>query len=698
MSITRFKCYNPGEKPYSRRRTEEEWEPYHLLLSEMHTQRFTRKDMLAKLREVGFDVSPGQLLSQMKKWDMMVYADRVSHSGISQSLDEIMLQSSPEPVIADNDIVNGPADAASKVELDNVPPLPPFSYGHSDESRWRFSAAERSDDTADGASFSSLEDLDELPLEGYYRSSKLDVTAVHPDSIEEVLVKIPVHALGSDAADPSSILRQISTITEPWCGNFPTTCCCQAFFRGQGIFASSPELYKIILDQSSPQSLIYIVALLNLVETKPAGEGRLELPTQFWDAVDFYLRACTRVDHKNKLAPHILHRLLRIWEVSDGDCLPFPVSEFPRSSAARTHESLINKILKTRPSTSEPRQPSSHTIDWQIESERDVGCVVGFTVRRPSTFPLLNCAGEVFGSTDSWNDTNNNDGTQRDLTELIPAANQIAAYMQSQWYNGIAMHTAYDLGDCDLPLIFTALGLMIALETTSFAHDFSDSKTWSPGLQAFIDTTVNTLSLNADYADKFRKAYWLVRCNKIGHHGKIIHMGEPCTAIQGWAILDRSIHDYDEERTWFERRLFSGRQNTWPQQANDLMTLSSPNGDNMSIRSGESFNSFSRFQALALHLKVGTPASRSTKTRSSARSRSSSESHMSWRLERMLQIRDDDDDETEQEGGLSRRSFEPGTLTSAQRAQLDQMAFEKMRYEEMIYDCADVGHSLARHG
>lgn len=647
------------------------------MLSEMHAQHYTRREMLVKLKEVGFDVSPGQLLSQMKKWNMMVYGERASQSAANpKSLEETSHRTASGPCIADEESVDESLQLEAKLILEDAPPLPRLSYEEADLGirlgTRRLSVDQASEGTSGGISFSSLGNAEDPLVQESHTAHRDKATLYYlPSPPPSDPLESATDAPQSDLADAGAILRQVSTITEPWCGNFPTICCCQAFFRGHSDFGRSSELYKIILEQSPPQSLKYIVALLNLVETEPNNGDRQELRNHFWDTINYYLQICTRTDLKNKLAPHILHRLLKVWEAfTDGDRLPLPTADLFRSTAAETHESLINKILKTKLAVNANSNPSDQRVNWHIESERDVGCVVGFVVCKPSTFPLLNCAGEVFGSTDSWKNLTSTTQVQRSLTELVPAANRIAAYMRSQWNKGISIASAYDLGDCDLQMIFAALGLMIALETTSFASDFTDPESWRPGLQAFIETTVNTLSLNADYADKFRKAYWLVRCETIGHSGKTVHMGEPCIATHEWEILDRSIHDYDEERTWFERRLFSGRHNSWP-QVNDLMAGTD---DNMSIRSESSFNSFRKFQALALHLKIGTPASRSLKTKgSSSKSRRSSESHMSWRLEQVLQIHDEDDVVESEEDG-----HEPEVSDSAQRAHLDQVAFEKM--------------------
>lgn len=677
MSLTRFRSYNPGEKPYSRRRTEEEWEPYQLLLSEMHAQRYTRKDMLVKLREVGFDVSPGQLLSQMKKWDMMVYGERASHSGTCpQIMDESTSPRASEPLISGLGHDDALPQSEEKPSLSDLPLLPPLSFGGSLSHTRQFSG-HSFDDISDTISFSTLDDIEDISVD---RTLVKDPENSQSPQIyhgrKRTFSEPVIHGLGSDVADPASILRQISTITEAWCGNFPTTCCCHALFRGQGSFKSSPELYKIILEQSSPRSLKYIVALLNLMETKFPGQDKQELRVHFWDTVNYYLQLCTRFDLKNKLAPRILHRLLEVWEAfSDGDRLPFPTSDLFRLSVVDSHESLIDRILKTKAPSNLQRCPPDYQVDWHIDAERDVGCVVGFSVRQPSTSSLLNSAGEVFGSTKSWNRLDKGPDTQRSLTELVSTANQIAARMQFKWSDGSCIATAYDLGDCDVPLIFTALGLMIALETTSFTSevDLSNPESWTPGLQTFIETTVDTLSLNADYADKFRKAYWLVRCETIGYGGKTVHMGEPCIATHAWEVLERNIHDYDEARTWFERRFFSGRKDTWP-QANDLMTGAD---DNMSMRSEHSYNSFRKFQALALHLKIGTPASGSLKTKSSSRkSRRSDISHMSWQLERVLQIRNPDAGEEAEDGDTKDAGVDVTSV--AERAQMDEMAYKDM--------------------
>lgn len=648
MPIARFKSYTPGDKPYARRRTDEEWDHHRQMLSEMHAQRYTRREMLAKLKHSGFEVSPGQLLSQMKKWNMMVYGERASQAGLP-------LQPPQGPTGAIT------IDEAVSDELTLTPDFtsPPPERDSTEDLQYR-SISQPLYDAVGGRSLSSVDEAREASGTEYQEYDDTISLGTPPPTYtpeasadETTFVNAFINALEPEMADSSAILRQVETITEPWCGNFPTVCCCRAFFFGEDRFSTSPKLYEIVLDQSCPQSLAYIMALLNLAATRPTGQTRAKVRRHLETAVENYLRICTRVEYKNKLAPHILHRLIRVWEdFADGDHLALPASNFLRYDTARTNGALLKKIFKTKPTILSKAKSSGCPVNWQTDSERDVGCLVGFTARRPSTFPLLNSDGEIFGSTKSWSTL----GTSS-LAELVPTAQQLAAYMQSQWSNGITIHSAYDLSDCNIPLIFMGIGLMIALEASSSAQGLIEPQSgttahgaWTPGIRAFIEATVNTLSLNADHADKFRKAYWLVRCAKIGHHGKTIHMGgERCTASLDWETLSRPILSYDEERSWIERRLFSGQGNTWP-QLDDLLVTTTPTAlDAASVRStSSSIGSFRRFQALALHLKIGVHASSSLSSRSakskSTRSGMSTESHLSWQLEQMLDIRNEDDE------------------------------------------------------
>lgn len=150
---------------------------------------------------------------------------------------------------------------------------------------------------------------------------------------------------------------------------------------------------------------------------------------------------------------------------------------------------------------------------------------------------------------------------------------------------------------------------------------------------------------------KFRKCVWLTGAGNIGGSGKPLHFGQG-RYLREWALLERNVHDFEKERTWIQRQLFSGG-NTWPQAA-DLVK-----DDGMSIRSASSSSSFRRFQGLALHLKLGsTPSLGSFLTKSSGRM--SLDSHLSWEFAHRLGIAD---------------SKVEAALTPAQQ---DQEAYETM--------------------
>ena len=678
MAESKFRRYMPGMDTYSRRRTDEEWQEHRQFLTGMHDQRYTRREMISGLKLRDFHVTIGQLLAQMKKWDLTVYnTANGSHAPTFRTTPELedpnagtcvegLRQAAAEPMY-DHDPAD---DTAVQVDAGFMGGL--FLANQSDN-----------DISSDlGLANDSLTTLvpsetlrDFITGEQKYIAGEDEAKKGRPDLDADTWTEAEgiEYDSGRGKATPQGILQQLRTITELWCDPFPRTCCCQSLFFSKDRFARSSGLYAILLEQSSSSTLQYVWALLSLIELSPAIIPTPHMQAQLWQTIEYYLRLCTKVDIKNSLANQILHRLLKAWQEVSGDQAPFPTSAFT-SSRSSTNPSLFTKIFSAKPANSWSSVTACHrNVDWQNDSDRDVGMLVGFAARQPSTFPLINWSGTTFGSTGSWSNTND----MKDNYELITTAALLATHMEHIWSicdgstNGKDIHPkpVVDAVDCDLPMVFNALGLMLALELSSYVKDLmqqdgklSDPASWPKELHDFVDSTLRTLSLNAEYAEKFRRSYWLVKTDKIGYGGKGIHMGD-CLATNEWQVLNRDIHEYDEERTWIERRLFSGR-NTWP-QANDLV-----NGDNMSMRSVSSFNSFRRFQALAFHLKIGTPHSRSTRTKST-KSKMSLDSHLSWRLEHLLEIKEHD----EAHGSSDERE----ALSSTQHAEQDQQAFETIQ-------------------
>lgn len=78
MATALFKEYQPGVATYAKRITSAEWEQHKAFLTGLHNRRVSRRKMLDKLAERGFEPSMGQLVSKMKQWDMMVLSE---HSG-----------------------------------------------------------------------------------------------------------------------------------------------------------------------------------------------------------------------------------------------------------------------------------------------------------------------------------------------------------------------------------------------------------------------------------------------------------------------------------------------------------------------------------------------------------------------------------------------------------------------------------------
>lgn len=635
--------YKPGVSTYSRRRTDEEWETYRQLLTRMHEQHYTRRQMVEALKGRDFVVTSGQLLAQLKKWDLMVYGhgsrgvlkaspqSRELRSEAKQSVGTERPSSSNESLAIttpEAEECQNKDTIAHQLLAPTVSELSMESLDRQDSS----SSLERVHTELSGLS-PTLDTVSEREETGETTNDTLE-----PGDARLQTVK---HVLAGEMASEESIVRQLPIVTEPWCKTFPTTCCCHSFFNGIGEFAESPELYQNILQQSSPSSLKYALALLNLSENQAHTPKKMDLKEPLWLTITYYLQLCTRSDCKNSLARSILYRLLRAWESIGEERLSLPTEVFAKRKA-ESRSGIFARMFRAK--TMATMKEGKSAFDWEASSDRDIGTLIGFAAYRPSTFPLVNWSGQMFGNPATWSAPSGD----YEPHDLVTTAKAFADYMESGCGFSSPPSAVQELVDYDSPLVFRSLGLMLALELSYYANDLmcrkgqlSDAATWPEELRSFINTTVSTLSLNAEYAEKFRKSYWLASTEKIGYQGKYLHTGR-CSAKTEWQILERNIHEYDEERTWIERRLFSGR-GSWP-QTEDLMV-----SDNASVRSVSSINSFRRFQALAFHLKIGTPHSRSIRTKStkSMGSKMSLDSHLSWQLEHMLGLQEEAETEEE---------------------------------------------------
>ncbi|KAJ9655378.1 hypothetical protein H2198_005752 [Neophaeococcomyces mojaviensis] len=483
-----------------------------------------------------------------------------------------------------------------------------------------------------------------------------------------------------DMASTGAIIRHLSTITEPWCTSFPTTCCCHSLFFAKDDFAQSPELYMILMEQSPIYKLQFVMALLSLVETRPKGSHKEVLKTRLRETVEFYLKQCTRTDVKNTMASTILHRLLKVSEsILGGEySATSRLSTRSLSSTSLQTSALMEKILKTTSLENRGTGDDNMPTKWFQECA-DNAITLDFAGLCPNKFSSLNRRGQNFGnrpwalhqdessSTLAINDSVEDHTTEYprpifDGTFLMTTAASIAKMLQQQHASvpvkGVSSH-----GPSDSKRIFSALGLMIALEfstNVSFLYEapgpISDPAFWTSQMHKFVYTFIENLGQDAECADKFRKAYWLARTDMIGRDGKGIHTGQ-CKAAKEWTILDRSIHEFDEDRPWIERQFLAHRL-TLPHDNEIVM------GDHMSIHSESSATSFDRFQATAVRLQLGRlPSTKSFQTSSSKRM--SAESHLSWQLDRLLEISDDGPMDV--------------SLTDEQRAEQDQRTFDLMQ-------------------
>jgi len=464
-----------------------------------------------------------------------------------------------------------------------------------------------------------------------------------------------------DTASAGAIVRQLSTITEPWCTSFPTTCCCHSLFLAKESFAQSPELYKILMEQSPIHKLRYVMALLGLAETRPTGLNKEVLKGRLREALEFYLKQCTRADVKNNMASTILHRLLKVSEsVLDGEySVTTRLSTRSLSSTSLQTSALLEKIFKSvspdKHSTNNETMPTT----WFQECA-DNAITLDFAGLSPNKTSSLNQDGGqcfdnrpwAFNRDDSLS-ASQDDGSRENATSehlrpifdgtfLTTTATSIAIMLQQQHASvpikGVSSH-----GPSDYTKVFSALGLMIALEFSANAAflssapgPISDPAFWTSEMHKFVYTFIENLSQDADCADKFRKAYWLARTDQISSpDGKNIHTG-PCKASREWSIFSRNIHDFDEDRPWIERQFLARRLSLPRDTAKEIVV---GDGDHMSIHSESSATSFDQFQATAVRLQVGrVPSARTFRTTSS--NRMSVESHLSWQLERVLEISD----------------------------------------------------------
>lgn len=462
-------------------------------------------------------------------------------------------------------------------------------------------------------------------------------------------------------ASAGSIIRHLPTIVEPWCSSFPSQCCCKSLFFGRDGFGDSPELYRIFLEQSQSEieSLQYVMALLNLAEVKSIGSHKEVLKGKFREALEFYLKLCTRVDFKNSMASTILHRLLKVSEkLLEGEYSATKrLSTRSLSSTSLKTSALLEKIFETPPTNDQSTETINKNSSWFKECA-DNAIILDYDGLGPSTFSSLNKQGRNFGmrpwafNFDAGSADDNNEEAEStteyprpvfDGLFLTTTAAHVATMLEHQHKSTPVRGVSAELDSSNSSKVFSALGLMIALEfstNVSFLYEvsspISDPAHWTSQMTRFVYTFIESLGQNADCADKFRKAYWLARTSKIGREGKGVHTG-PCKAVKEWAILERSIYEFDEDRPWIERKFLANRLSL--PHDNDIVL-----GDQMSIHSESSATSFDRFHQTAVRLQVGrVPSHKSAMSwKTTSSKRMSVESHLSWQLERVLAINDGD--------------------------------------------------------
>lgn len=96
MTEPQFKQYQPGIATYARRRTAHEWDQYRQLLTDLHNQQVSRRLMLEELAKHDFQPTVGQMVTQMRKWGLMVHA---TSCGRNLTDSESVPADSDEPVL-----------------------------------------------------------------------------------------------------------------------------------------------------------------------------------------------------------------------------------------------------------------------------------------------------------------------------------------------------------------------------------------------------------------------------------------------------------------------------------------------------------------------------------------------------------------------------------------------------------------------
>lgn len=323
MSHSSFIPYHPGVKPYAPRHSEHEWEKHHEVLLQMHGQGCPRREMLQVLQMRGFAVSSGQLTRKMKEWDLMVSVDRQVPSEVRRTSSPVLFEE--EPTIA-----NHPVTAAGS---DNT----------------------RTDD-------SSSSDAHNVVVVGEQHNVRLPVPFRQSllDNLQDAILCSSADAQDAAAesqrsttARPAQILRERALMLEPWSDPFLSQCCCNLCFQCRDEFQHPRELYRLFVEQSSNRSTLkYALALILYAEMRPHGAWSFELQKALREAIEYYLRLCTRVNTKNSTANAILHALLKASNEVEGDTRWFELTTNRRTNLVQSAEwtaHLIKGVFGSKP-------------------------------------------------------------------------------------------------------------------------------------------------------------------------------------------------------------------------------------------------------------------------------------------------------------------------------------------------------------
>lgn len=678
MPNSKFIAYQPNTSSYASRHADEEWEQHYTLLHTMHTQGRPRWQMRQALEAKGFKVSSGQLTRKMKEWDLMVTDNRRSPpetaetgSPASIEYDSYMIEQCSMTMRAQ---LTGRGDHQASDASEHIPIRRSTADGLQSTQPLRQTRQ---------CSWNSLHEMD------------TDDPIVAPG--ESIIFGPQSWPLTS--AVPEQIARERILLLEPCDYMLRSQCCCKAFFHCKGTFQDVQELYRLFKVGSSDKSTVrHGLSLILYAHTCPRGTQSLELQQALREAIERYLQLCTNVNTKNIVANAIVHAMLEVLQEMVGNELVY-------TPDVMAHLGLVCKSDLTRDAPDNVDR--LRNLLYQIFSVSALSCTYRIydQVELRSFMPNMSATDaesrdvvrlferlfpEVTTSNRSLNDESqtswqhsHSPGQRLDDKDFIGVVRRTSLALTARLEG---LHLWRKTAASILARLCESIGVLSAMELSCTGHQpleaiwqFGDIDSLTNsrlGTQGTIgdETTSNrqyieSAERESDFAraliasalcrdplthGKFRQCVWLTTAGHLGTE-KPLHFGY-CRYLRNWALINLSIHDFDEEITRSSRLLFLGR-NTWAQPTNPV------EDDSMSVRSTSSDNSFRRFRELALHLKLGsTPSLRSFLTKSS--SRMSLDSHLSWELEHRMGITDTD--------------LEP-TLTETQRAQQDQEAYDRMQ-------------------